>query len=104
MLLKPIRIGCDVSIGTRSAIAAGAVVPGGIDIGPLSSSFELEDTHKDNRNYCRQGFPGPSLMWKWCIGKPVKLFVAAFTYLPVVRTFLLAYRSVVVKQSCLYAP
>ena len=67
MILKPVTLGKGVTLGVRSIVAPGATIPDGTAIGPLSSSYELQDAHKDNVDSCRPTFTAPNacLRYVW---------------------------------------
>lgn len=75
MVCKPIKLGKNVCMGVRSVVAPGARIPDDTYLGPLSSSYELQDAHKDNKNYCRPTFAAPSMCLQVMVGWPIQLFV-----------------------------
>ncbi len=81
-VLLPIVIGDRCSIGVKSTVAAGAELPSGTCIGPLSSSHEAEDAEAHYRDYARPGFMGPPAYLMVLVGFPILLFVAAVSYVP----------------------
>jgi acyl carrier protein len=82
MVLLPITIGNDCSIGLKSAIAPGAVLPNGTHLGPLSSSHETNFSDSENRNYCRPAFNSPPAWMVILIGIPILAFVVIISMIP----------------------
>jgi acetyltransferase-like isoleucine patch superfamily enzyme len=83
--LKSIVIEKNSSIGMKSVIAAGSIIPANTHIGPLSSSHEYDDTSNSsvkNLKYCQLAFPSPPFLWKAGLGYPILLIVLIVTYLP----------------------
>lgn len=81
-ILLPIIIGDSCSVGDKSSIAPGTIVPANTHIGPHSSSYEMyEDADSSYYKYCRQRFPGPSRLWK-SIGYLIIAVVRFARYLP----------------------
>ena len=81
-ILLPIIIGKRSSVGAKSTLAPGAVIPPDTHIGPLSSSHELEDSNYKNMEYCRPLLPGPPWYLMIFIGAPILLVVALISYMP----------------------
>ena len=78
MILLPITIGDNCSVGLKSTVAPGSVIPSQTHIGPLSSSHEADWTDSDNVKYCRPAFPTPPAWMILVVGIPI-LFVVMFT-------------------------
>ncbi|KAJ5929825.1 NRPS-like protein biosynthetic cluster [Penicillium verhagenii] len=75
MLLKRISIGKDSSVGTKSILAPGAVVPENTCIGPNSSSWELQDADESNRDLLSSRIPQPHWIWSVILIEPIKIIV-----------------------------
>ncbi|KAJ5632069.1 NRPS-like protein biosynthetic cluster [Penicillium lividum] len=75
MLLKRISIGKDSSVGIKSIIAPGAVVPENTCIGPNSSSWELQDADESNRDLLSSRIPQPHWIWSILLIEPIKILV-----------------------------
>lgn len=75
MLLKRIRIGKDSSVGVKSIIAPGAVVPENTCIGPNSSSWELQDADESHRDLLSSNIPRPHWIWSLLVIEPIKILV-----------------------------
>ncbi|KAJ5565415.1 hypothetical protein N7513_001657 [Penicillium frequentans] len=75
MLLKRISIGKDSSVGTKSILAPGAVVPENTCIGPNSSSWELQDADESNRDLLSSRIPQPHWIWSIILIEPIKMLV-----------------------------
>ncbi|KAJ5774946.1 NRPS-like protein biosynthetic cluster [Penicillium paradoxum] len=94
MLLKRIRIGKDSSVGIKSMVAAGAVIPENTCIGPNSSSWELHDADESYRDLLTPRIPQPHWIWKLIVIEPIKILVwvaGRLTWMgglvPMVRSF-----------------
>lgn len=81
-VLLPISIGDRCSIGVKTTIAAGAVLPAGTCLGPLSSSYEQDDAEAHYRDYARPGFASPPAFLILLIGVPILLSVLIISYIP----------------------
>lgn len=82
MLLSPIKIGSRCTVGVKSSIAPGAILPDGTDVGPLSSSHEMDAADPKNAEYCRMGLSSPPLHLLFLVGFPLLGLVAAVTLVP----------------------
>ena len=94
MLLKRIFIGKDSSVGTKSIIAPGAVVPENTCIGPNSSSWELQDADESNRDLLTSRIPQPHWILVLLVVEPIRIITwvaARLTWMgglvPMVRQF-----------------
>jgi acyl carrier protein len=81
MVLLPITIEDNCSIGLKSAIAPGAHLTSGTNIGPLSSSHEMGSS-EEARKYCRTSFTAPPAWMIILIGVPILTVVLAVSYVP----------------------
>lgn len=81
-VLLPIVIGRRSTIGAKSTVAAGAIIPPDTHLGPLSSSHELEDSSVENKKYCRPLMTGPPYHLVCFVGVPILVLVAFVSYLP----------------------
>jgi UDP-3-O-[3-hydroxymyristoyl] glucosamine N-acyltransferase len=75
MLLKQIRIGKDSSVGLKSVLAPGAIIPENTCIGPNSSSWELRDANESNRDLLTSRVQQPHWLLRLCIVEPLRLLV-----------------------------
>ena len=82
MILLPIVIGEKCSVGIKSIVAPGAILPSNTDIGPLSSSHELQDANVKNKQYCRPLFPQPPLSLIVALGYPILVAVTMLSAIP----------------------
>ena len=64
----PIVIGHGSSVGAKTTVEAGAIIPPNTHVGPLSSTRELEDAKEENRKYGRPLNQGPPLLYTIFIG------------------------------------
>ena len=82
-VLLPIEIGNNCSIGLKSVVTAGSILPSDTHIGPLSSSYESEtDSDPMNRQYCRPTYPSPPIYLIVLVGIPILLSVLAISFIP----------------------
>lgn len=82
LVLLPVIIQKGSSIGAKSIIAPGAIIPPGTHIGPLSSSHELEDASEINKSYCRSLIQPPPNKLVIFIGLPILTVVFCIAYAP----------------------
>ena len=84
MLLAPLKIGKDVSIARKVALAPGIEVPDTAALGPNSSSYDLNPftTAEENRMLCAARFPHPNLAFL-ALGYAIILLVFVVEQLPV---------------------
>merc|ERR1719502_593673 len=82
MVLEKIHIGRHCSISAKSSVAPGAIVPPGTCIGPLSSSYEMHDSVRSNRDTCRPAFRGPHWALVFFLGYPILTLVSLIPLLP----------------------
>lgn len=82
MVLLPIVIGNNCSVGLKSSVAPGSTVPSGTHIGPQSSSHETDWTDPENAKYCRPAFQGPPLWLMLFVGIPILILVMVFSMIP----------------------
>ncbi|KAF3480824.1 uncharacterized protein GIQ15_06171 [Arthroderma uncinatum] len=97
MLLRPIRIGEDCTVGLKTVIASGTYLPPGTCLGPNSSSWETEDAREAYRDLASARIPRPSWIWYVLVVGPLRLLVGIFSRLPSIIGFLpiiIQYRAV----------
>ena len=82
MYLAPITLGKNSSVGLKSIIAPGAVIPDDTCIGPNSSSWEMQDANESNRDLSSKKIPKPHPIISLLLGLPVQLLVGLFGKLP----------------------
>lgn len=82
MILLPIVIGDQCSLGVKSIVAPGAILASNSHIGPLSSSHEINDANINNKQYCRPSFPQPPVYLVTLLGLPILLIVSLVSAIP----------------------
>ena len=82
-ILKPISVGEGACIGPKSIVAPGTSVAAYACMGPLSSSYESEDTDPSYRRYCTQSFPSSTCWRRYIIGWPCLLVVKLSGLVPI---------------------
>jgi len=74
MVLRKVAVCHSATVCCKTAVAPGHVVPPGVTVGPLSSSYELGVASEDNQFLCRSRFRRPTLGLRLLVGYPL-LFV-----------------------------
>ena len=86
MFLGQIVLGRDVIICKKATVAPlwkpTYNVPPGYCIGPLSSSYELDDAKRSNREYCSLEKVAPNCCMMYFVGYPLILFCFFFNIIP----------------------
>ncbi|KAM5451812.1 putative NRPS-like protein biosynthetic cluster [Microsporum audouinii] len=88
MLLQPIRIGANCTVGLKTVIASGTDLPPGTCLGPSSSSWETEDAAESNRALAPAQIPQPHWIWYILVVGPLSLLVGLVSRLPAILGFL----------------
>jgi acetyltransferase-like isoleucine patch superfamily enzyme len=81
MYLGKIRIGARSSIGLKSFVAPGSIIPPETCIGPNSSSWEMKDATESNRDLSPTKIPKPHFIWN-IITIPIQMVVRFISMLP----------------------
>lgn len=83
MLLGPVRIGNNASMGVRSIVAPFTSIPDNAHLGPATSSYDvgsaLDAKHARINRKC---LPEPSLVIHLLVTTPIMLFVHLFSQIP----------------------
>lgn len=83
MILGPVSVGNNASVGARSVVAPYSKVPDNCHLGPAMSSYEtgksLDAKHK---RVNRQALPEPSLWAQVLVGGPISFAVDAISHIP----------------------
>lgn len=82
MILRKVKVGQGVALCCKTVIAPGHVVPDDMALGPLSSSYEMLGANWQSHAFCRQRFPEPGPLLKWCVGKPIIFSVRIVSMAP----------------------
>ncbi|KAI1917864.1 hypothetical protein LOZ12_000356 [Ophidiomyces ophidiicola] len=82
MMLQPIKLGRNSSIGLKAVIAPGTVLAPDTCIGPNSSSWEIEDANEANRDLSSSKIPPPHWLLKILLVEPTVLLIHAASALP----------------------
>lgn len=83
MILGPVLVGKDASLGINSVVAPFTSIPDNTDLGPVTSSYEeckaLDSKHARVNRKC---LPEPSLWMQLLVGAPISFLVNAFSEIP----------------------
>ncbi|MCJ1246778.1 hypothetical protein MMC30_003987 [Trapelia coarctata] len=82
MYLRRIVLGRNSSIGLKSIVAPGTILPDDTCIGPNSSTWEMRDATEANRDVLSKRVPKPHAILSLLIGLPVKVLVGFVALLP----------------------
>ncbi|KAL5333336.1 hypothetical protein BJX70DRAFT_381365 [Aspergillus crustosus] len=82
MLLSPITIYPNSSIGLRTVVAPGAIIPENTHLGPNSSSWELASADPSFQDLHSSSIPAAHWFWKILIVEPIGLLAAIAGRLP----------------------
>lgn len=82
MYLGPITLGQKSSVGLKSIIAPGTVIPESTCIGPNSSSWEMQDATESNRDLSSKRIPKPHPILSLLLGLPIQILVALLAKIP----------------------
>ncbi len=83
VILGPVRVGNQASVGIRSVVAPNTEVPDGRHLGPATSSYEISASpDSDNLRYNREALPEPYLTSQIFLIWPIKFFVTTISHIP----------------------
>ncbi len=82
MVLGKIFIGKNASIGLKSIVAAGAIVPDDVCMGPNSSSHELRDATEVNRSLSKPKIPKCHILPELFAAYPIRMVAVFIASLP----------------------
>jgi acetyltransferase-like isoleucine patch superfamily enzyme len=87
MILGPVGIGRNASVGVRSVVAPFTSIPDDAHLAPASSSYEISaaiepNTSNNHLRYNRQAFASPNVFSRFFIINPICLLVSTFSHLP----------------------
>eukprot|EP00977_Amphora_coffeiformis_P011081 scaffold2655_cov179-Amphora_coffeaeformis.AAC.14 len=85
MILAPVKVGDESSVGMRTVVAPGTQVSDGDHLGPVTSSYDATLGKALNKNHARVNrmkFPQASAFLHVCVGFPCHFFVSAFSQIP----------------------
>jgi hypothetical protein len=71
MLLGPVRVGHDSSVGLRSVVAPFTQVPDGQHLGPVTSTYDTKALGKEHARVNHRCFPEPSIASQVFVGGPI---------------------------------
>eukprot|EP00978_Attheya_sp_CCMP212_P021822 scaffold64143_cov68-Attheya_sp.AAC.10 len=83
MILGPVKLGNDASIGAKSVLAPYTSIPDGGHLGPVTSSYDVgKALDAEHARVNRQCLPEPNLFLQTVVGGPISLLVSAFAAIP----------------------
>jgi len=96
MILGPVRVGHKSSVGAGSVVAPHTEIPDGADLGPATSSYEINSTAplsdtSHHLRYNRQALPEPFLVSQILFVGPILFVVNTMSHMP---AFLVLYRMI----------
>lgn len=94
MILGPVAVGNEASVGARSVVAPFTSVPDGGQLAPVSSTYDGKALDAKFARVNRRAFPEPSFWMQMFVGFPIHHFVTAFSQIPplVVLFCMLSYK------------
>jgi len=98
MILGPVRVGHESSVGIRSVVAPFTEIADGRHLGPVTSTYDESPGKSMSKGHARVNrrlFPQPSLALQLLVGGPITFLVGAFSQIPpmAVLYLLLCYKS-----------
>ncbi len=89
MVLGPIYVGNDSSVGVRSVVAPFTSVPDDTHLGPVASSYDVETCSSPNHaRYNRRNLPQPNVITELFVGVPIVSIIETLAHIP---TFFVLY-------------
>lgn len=82
LAMHEVEIGDNCSIGLQSQVVPGSKLPAQTSLGPLSSSYEIDDASDSAKELCRGNFPALHWATALFVGQPILLFVKLASKLP----------------------
>ena len=82
MCLRRIILGANSSVGLKSFVAPGTILPENTCIGPSSSTWETKDANEANRDLSTKRVPKPSAVLSVVLALPIKTLVGFVSLLP----------------------
>ena len=83
MILGPVSVGSNASVGARSVVAPYTSVPDGCHLGPVTSSYEIDKAlDTKHARYNRRCMPEPQWWMLLLIEGPITFLVNAFGQIP----------------------
>lgn len=73
LVIEPVRVGNNVSLGFKTVIAPGTSIPDSTSLGAFSSTHELQDSDDSLRRFNRLLRPEPHILLRVLLGYPLKL-------------------------------
>lgn len=84
LLMLPIFIGDNSSVGLKTSLAPGAELPANSHLGPMTCSLEMTGSskHVSNKRYNRQCIPGPPWYLTLLLGWPILGIIYVISMVP----------------------
>ena len=83
MILGPVSVGNDASVGARSVVAPFTSVPDGAHLGPVTSSYEVGPSwDAKHARVNRRLLPQPSFLMQMFVGGPIEFLVNSISHIP----------------------
>jgi acyl-coenzyme A synthetase/AMP-(fatty) acid ligase/acetyltransferase-like isoleucine patch superfamily enzyme len=84
MILGPVSVGNNASLGAKSVVAPFTSVPHGCHLGPVTSSYDVgkEALHVKHARVNRRCLPQPNQCLQIIVGGPITFFVSCISQIP----------------------
>ena len=83
MILGPVSVGNDASVGARSVVAPYTSIPDGANLGPVTSSYEVgKSLDSKFADVNRRNLPEPNMFMQMFVGAPIEFTAHAISQIP----------------------
>jgi acyl-CoA synthetase (AMP-forming)/AMP-acid ligase II/acetyltransferase-like isoleucine patch superfamily enzyme len=83
MILGPVTVGNDASVGAKSVVAPFTSVPDGAHLGPVTSSYDVgKSLDAKHARVNRRCLPEPNMCMQLFVGAPITFLVNCFAQVP----------------------
>jgi acetyltransferase-like isoleucine patch superfamily enzyme/acyl carrier protein len=82
MILGPVSVGNNASLGANSVVAPFTSVPHDCHLGPVTSSYDVKALHAKHARVNRRCLPQPNQYLQIIVGGPITFFVSCISQIP----------------------
>lgn len=82
MILGPVSVGNDASVGVRSVVPPFTGIAEGNDLGPVTSSYDMQGLDAKHARVNRRRLPEPALWMQFLVGTPISFLVNCVGQIP----------------------